>query len=96
MISANFTKGSDTSSKIVTIYELKVEKGCGKKTEIMENINKGKFGGNKVCIISPYNFYLIFGDILIEMFSLFRRKPICKERILLEYKFDEHGNVKRS
>ena len=42
MISANFTKGSGASSKIVTIYELKVEKGCGKKTEIMENINKGK------------------------------------------------------
>ena len=46
MISANFTKGSGTSSKIVTIYELKVEKGCGKKTEIMENINKGKFARN--------------------------------------------------
>ena len=41
MISANFTKGSDTSSKLVSVYELRVEKGCGKKTEIMENINKG-------------------------------------------------------
>ena len=41
IVSANFTKKSDTSSKIVTVYELRVEKGCGKKTEIMDNINKG-------------------------------------------------------
>ena len=41
IISANFTKGSGTSRKLVTVYELRVEKGCGKKTEIMENINKG-------------------------------------------------------
>ena len=59
ILSANFTKESDTSSKIVTIYELKVEKGCGKKTEIMENINKGKFVRNKVCIgmNGSYLFY---------------------------------------
>ena len=41
IVSANFTKKSDTSNKIVTVYELRVEKGCGKKTDIMENINKG-------------------------------------------------------
>ena len=43
IVSANFTKKSDTSSKIVTVYELRVEKGCGKKTDIMENINKGNW-----------------------------------------------------
>ena len=41
IVSANFTKGLGTSRKIVTVYELRVEKGCGKKTKIMENINKG-------------------------------------------------------
>ena len=44
MINANFTKtvnGISVSDKPLPVYEIRVEKGCGKKTEFMKNVNKG-------------------------------------------------------
>lgn len=41
MISANFTKSIEGSSdKIVPVFEVRVEKGCGKKSEFMTNVQK--------------------------------------------------------
>ena len=44
MINANFTKtvgGASVSDKPLPIYEIRVEKGCGKKNEFMTNVKKG-------------------------------------------------------
>ena len=41
MISANFTKQIGTNNKTVSVYEVRVEKGCGKKSEFMSNVEKG-------------------------------------------------------
>ena len=41
MISANFTKQTGTYNKTVSVYEVRVEKGCGKKSEFMSNVKKG-------------------------------------------------------
>jgi len=41
MVSANFTKSIEGSSdKIVPVFEVRVEKGCGKKSEFMTNVQK--------------------------------------------------------
>ena len=45
MISANFTKqvdGTTDSSKIISVYEVRVEKGCGKKSKFMSHVENGK------------------------------------------------------
>ena len=44
MINANFTKtinGISVSDKPLPAYEIRVEKGCGKKSEFMKNVEKG-------------------------------------------------------
>jgi hypothetical protein len=41
MISANFTKQIGTDNNTVSVYEVRVEKGCGKKSEFMSNVKKG-------------------------------------------------------
>ena len=41
MISANFTKETGTNNKPISVYEVRVEKGCGKKNEFMSNVKKG-------------------------------------------------------
>ena len=44
MINANFTKtinGISVSDKPLPVYEIRVEKGCGKKSEFMKNVKKG-------------------------------------------------------
>ena len=42
MISANFTKQSSTTTEIVPIYEVRIEKGCGRKNDFMKNVQLGK------------------------------------------------------
>ena len=44
MTNANFTKtvnGISVSDEPLPVYEIRVEKGCGKKSEFLENVNKG-------------------------------------------------------
>ena len=44
MINANFTEtfdGISIADKILPVYEVTVEKGCGKKSEFMKNVKKG-------------------------------------------------------
>ena len=44
MINANFTEtigGISYAGKTLPVYEVRVEKGCGKESEFMKNVNKG-------------------------------------------------------
>ena len=43
MISANFTKEMDTYNSIIPVYEVRVEKGCGKKADFMTNVDKSTY-----------------------------------------------------
>ena len=47
MISANFTKAYITTTgvgaKFEPVYEIRVEKGCGKKNEFMTNVKEGNY-----------------------------------------------------
>ena len=53
MINANFTEtigGISVAGKTLPVYEVRVEKGCGKKSEFMKNVKKGN-----LCKITLYN-----------------------------------------
>ena len=47
MINANFTKAYITTTgvgaKLEPVYEIRVEKGCGKKSEFMTNVKEGNY-----------------------------------------------------
>ena len=42
MMSANFTRQKDSTTKqIVPLYEVRIEKGCGRKTDFMKHVEQG-------------------------------------------------------
>lgn len=47
MINANFTKSYITTTgvgaKLEPVFEIRVEKGCGKKSEFMTNVKEGNY-----------------------------------------------------
>ena len=66
MINANFTETIgcvSVAGKTLPVYEVRVEKGCGKKSEFMKNVKKGN-----LCKITLYNqgfmSFPIFGVLL--------------------------------
>ena len=82
MINANFTEtigGISVAGKTLPVYEVRVEKGCGTKSEFMKNVKKG----NLCKITIQYSFWIYcslhdnaFLEYFTEAFFYFRRKQI--------------------
>ena len=70
MINANFTEtigGISVAGKTLPVYEVRVEKGCGTKSEFMKNVKKGN-----LCKITLYNqtFWIANLKVIHFLYSL--------------------------
>ena len=102
MINANFTKtldGISVKDEPLPVYEIRVEKGCGKKTEFMKNVNTGSLTKFVTLSINyPYfNLFIlktfqIIPYILVENQYATSKNKFCWNTNIMNGKMEKDTN----